>query len=107
MTQGIGTTKIKSGKSKNMNETVIQKITDLTDKLYELIGRDHHKDRDCHYFIETKWSYGRPPVYVIVHNGYIFDDISEEWASYELACIRLKELLERHVKYLMELDTEQ
>jgi hypothetical protein len=89
-----------------MNEVVVKKITELTDKLYNLLGREHHKDRDCHYYIKTRWSYGKPPVYVIVHNVYIFDDISEEWASYELACIRLKDLLEKNVKHLMELDTE-
>lgn len=70
-----------------------QKITELASEWYTLIGSDHHKDRDCHWYIRTVWSYGRSPVYMIEHHGYILDDISETWGNYELACIRLKELL--------------
>jgi hypothetical protein len=70
-----------------------QKITNLTAEWYQLIGSDHHKDRDCHWYIRTSWSYGGSPVYVIEHRGYILDEIYETWGSYELACIRLKELL--------------
>ncbi len=72
---------------------IIQEITKLTDEWYRLIGSDHHKDRDCHWYIETKWSYGYPPVYVIQHYGYILDEIVETWTDYNMALNRLKEIL--------------
>jgi hypothetical protein len=75
-----------------MND-IIQEITILTREWYDLIGPDHHKDRDCHWYIETKWSYGNTPTYIIQHYGYILNDIEENWSSYELAMQRLKELL--------------
>ena len=74
-------------------ENIIQEITKLTDEWYRLIGSDHHKDRDCHWYIETKWSYGYPPVYVIQHYGYILDEIVETWTDYNMALNRLKEIL--------------
>jgi hypothetical protein len=60
-------------------------ITDLTEQWYNLIGGEHHKDRDCHWWIETMWSYGKPPVYVVSHNGYILDYVNDEFDSYSEA----------------------
>lgn len=80
-----------------MKET-IDEITSLTDEWYSLIGKDHHKDRDCHWYIETKWSYGQSPSYSIHHYGYILDEISENWSSYELAMGRLKEILTEEIR---------
>jgi len=74
-------------------EELKQEITKLTDEWYFLIGKDHHKDRDCHWYIETKWSYGYPPKYTVQHWGYILDEIEEEFDSYEKALERLKKLL--------------
>ena len=71
----------------------VEEITKLTDEWYTLIGKDHHKDRDCHWYIETKWSYGYPPKYTVQHWGYILHDIVEEYASYEQALAGLKKLL--------------
>jgi hypothetical protein len=80
-----------------MND-IIEEITKLTDEWYSLIGPDHHKDRDCHWYIETKWSYGQSPTYSIHHYGYILDEINENWNSYELALDRLKEILTNEIK---------
>jgi hypothetical protein len=74
-------------------ENIIQEITKLTDEWYRLIGSDHHKDRDCHWYIETKWSYGQPPKYSVQHFGYILDEIVETWTDYNMALNRLKEIL--------------
>jgi hypothetical protein len=79
-------------------KTIIEEITELTDEWYFLIGKDHHKDRDCHWYIETKWSYGEPPKYIIQHYGYILDEIQETWKTYELALERLKEILTEEIK---------
>lgn len=73
--------------------TVVEEITKLTDEWYVLIGPDHHKDRDCHWYIETKWSYGFPPTYTVQHWGYILHDIEMEYRTYEEALIGLKNIL--------------
>jgi hypothetical protein len=77
---------------------IIEEITNLTDEWYHLIGKDHHKDRDCHWYIETKWSYGFPPKYLVCHYGYLVDEIEEECDSHELALARLKDILTEEIK---------
>ena len=72
---------------------IIEEITKLSDEWYTLIGHSHHKDRDCHWYIETKWSYGQPPTYSVQQWGYILGDIVEECDSYDEALLKLKEIL--------------
>jgi hypothetical protein len=73
-------------------------ITKLTEEWYFLIGKDHHKDRDCHWYIETKWSYGYEPVYTVQHFGYVIHpDVEIEYSSYYEALRGLKELLTQHI----------
>lgn len=84
-------------------DKTIKEITDLTSEWYELIGSDHHKDRDCHWYIETKWSYGNKAEYIIRHYGYILDEIDERWNTYDLALNRLKEILKEKIKEEKEL----
>ena len=77
---------------------LVEEITQLTEEWYKFIVSDHHKDRDCHWYIETKWSYGDPPKYTIQHWGYLLDDITEEFPSYEEALVGLKETLKKEIK---------
>jgi hypothetical protein len=74
-------------------ENIIEEITILTDEWYRLIGPTHHKDRCCHWYVETKWSYGQPPKYSVQHWGYILHDIVEEFDSYDEALVGLKNIL--------------
>lgn len=74
-------------------KNIIEEITILTDEWYRLIGPRHHKDMCCHWYIETKWSYGYPPKYSVQHWGYILGDIEEECDSYDEALLKLKEIL--------------
>ena len=53
-----------------MNEEIIR----LTNLWYRYVGMDHHKDRDCHFYIECAYSYGDSPKYYAYHNGYRMDD---------------------------------
>lgn len=46
-------------------------ILALTNEWYVLVGQDTHKDRDCHFSIEKRWSYGQEPVYIVSHYGYV------------------------------------
>ena len=78
---------------------LIDDITKLTDDWYCLIGSDHCKDRDCHWYINTKWSYGNSPVYVVEHYGYLIrGDIGEPCSTYEDALRTLKKILEREIE---------
>ena len=73
---------------------VIHQITKLTDEWYMLLGKiGHYKDRDCHWYIETKWSYGKSPKYTVQHWGYVLHDIVEEFDSYEDALVGLRDIL--------------
>ena len=59
-----------------------QKITKLTAIWYNIVNTDHHKDKDCHFYINKTWSYGQKPVYTVEHYGYIREDINEEFETY-------------------------
>jgi hypothetical protein len=78
-----------------MNKIVT--ITKLTEEWYKLISGEHHKDRDCHFYIETEWSYGYPPKYFVRHYGYILDEVQEEYETYEKAQDGLISLLSRAI----------
>jgi len=92
-------------------ENITEEITKLTEEWYFLIGKGHCKDRDFHWYIETKWSYGQPPKYSVQHHGYILHDFEEiECSSYEkaLTVLRdtLKEKIEEEKKYQKEENEE-
>lgn len=75
-------------------EEIIDEITKLTKEWYELIGSDHHKNRDCYWYIRTVWAYGDKPYYCIEHNGYVHDDIQKEFETHEEALLALKKEIE-------------
>lgn len=91
--------------------TLEEEITTLTTKWYKYVNLDHHKDRDCHWYIEKVWSYGDEPYYVAYHNGYIADDwkspkCDTEELAQTILCDRLKNLLKSAVNDLKNLDEE-
>ncbi len=51
-----------------------EEIVYLTKLWYRYVGLDHHKDRDCHFYIEKRWSYGDEPDYRAYHYGYVASD---------------------------------
>ena len=80
-------------------KNIIEEITNLTDEWYTLCGKaGHYKDRDAHWYIETKWSYGNPPIYSVQHYGYILDKIEEECDSYEEALTFLRDTLKKEIE---------
>jgi len=58
-------------------KTNVQKITELTNKWYTYVNLDHHKTKDCIWYIETAYKYGEAPIYRAWHYGYIL----ENWTS--------------------------
>lgn len=77
---------------------IVEEITKLTDEWRSLTGNAHCKDRDFHWYIETKWSYGQSPKYSVQHWGYIIGDIVEECNSYDEALSKLKEILIKKIE---------
>ena len=51
------------------------KITQLADQYQRLISGQHHKDADCHWIIECRWSYGTAPRFIVRHRGYLHGHI--------------------------------
>ena len=86
-------------------EEVLNQITELTEKWYFLIGKDHHKDKDCHFYINTVWSYGKKQKYRVEHYGYIFRDIEEEFDTYDAAAKFLLNKIKEMIK-VVEHDLE-
>lgn len=80
-------------------------ITALTEEWYDLIGPEHHKDRDCHWKIVTQWSYGQPPLYRVEHHGYLLDHIEIECPSYPEALETLKKTLQKSISDEREFQT--
>ena len=58
-----------------MNDTIV----DLTKLWYQVVNLDHHKDKDCHWYINIEYSYGGKPVYVVKHYGYIHTDVNKSF----------------------------
>ena len=76
-------------------------ITNLTKLWYEIIGLDHHKDSDCHWYINKVWSYGGAPVYRFEHYGYTYGEIiTETCKSYKKA----ESALVTHLKKAIEIE---
>jgi hypothetical protein len=51
-----------------------EEIVYLSKLWYRYVGLDHHKDRDCHFYVEKRWSYGDEPDYRAYHYGYVASD---------------------------------
>jgi hypothetical protein len=84
-----------------------QKIIELNEIWYNLIGCEYHKDRDCHFYIYTHYFYGDNCQYMVEHKGYInyrYEDTY--WDTYEDAekeLIRLlKEIIIKEVDFYLE-----
>jgi hypothetical protein len=76
-----------------------QEITDLTNKWMKYVSLDHHKNRDCNWYITKSYCYGEDPYYEASHNGYILDNwISPKCDTEELASTLLRDKLKKELK---------
>jgi len=63
------------------------------EKYQELIGNDHHKEKDRHFTIKQHFTAGEGWEWVVVHRGYLHDwEIKA--ANYDRACFLLKKKLQ-------------
>lgn len=90
-----------------MSETTNSKIIEnneqcflqLLDLWYKAIGQDHHKDRDCHFFIERHYCTYNKPVWIASHRGYI--------SEYEETFNNFSEAQKGLIEFLIEAVAEQ
>lgn len=61
------------------NEQIIEQLLKLW---YSLIGGDHHKDRDCWFFIERDYCTYNEPLWGVKHHGYILGDYNESFPTF-------------------------
>lgn len=87
-----------------MTADIQKEIIALTEEWHELICADIHKDRDCHWYIESVWSYGLAPKYFVRHYGNIIDDIEAKCDTYEEALHTLKKIIKRAIEREKELE---
>ena len=78
--------------------TLEEEITELTAKWMKYVSLDHHKDRDCHWYITQTYSYGEEPYYEAHHSGYILDHwTSPRCGTAEMASTLLRDKLKREI----------
>lgn len=80
------------------NEKLIEEITKETSRWMNLISGDHHKDRDCHFYVGLKWSYGDPPRYEAWHHGYVGKRFDETYPTYEAALNGLLQFVKEAIR---------
>lgn len=88
-----------------------EKIVKLTSLWYEYVNLDHHKTKDCYWYIEKFYAFGEPAKYRAYHNGYILNSwTSPDCETEEDAMMWLCNKLENEVgfaaKHLKGMDSE-
>ena len=87
-----------------MTADIHKEILKLTEEWHELVCEGIHKDRDCHWYIESVWSYGLGPKYFVRHYGNVTDDIEAKCDTYEEALQTLKRIIKRAIERERELE---
>jgi hypothetical protein len=77
--------------------SIEEKLVLLTGLWCSIIQGDHHKDRDCHWSIVTKYSYGEGAKYFVEHSGYVHADVYEQYSDYHAAQLGLRFALEKAI----------
>lgn len=78
--------------------TLEEDIVLLTKKWYQYVNLDHHKDRDCHWYITKTYSYGEEAYYEASHSGYVLDHwTSPRCGTEEMALTLLRDKLKREI----------
>lgn len=78
--------------------TLEEEVVILTDKWYKYVSLDHHKDRDCHWYITKTYSYGEEAYYEASHSGYVLDSwTSPRCGTEEMALTLLRDKLKKEL----------
>ena len=92
------------------DQDVESQVQTLIGEWCSLISSDHHKDRDCHFEICKRWSYGNKPYYYVSHRGYIYHNCDfgcEERATYAEARAELLNMLKSMIEKYKTLRDEE
>ena len=74
--------------------TLEEEIVLLTNQWINSISGDHHKDRDCHWYVTKTYSYGEEPYYQASHHGYVINPwVSPKVETEEFAMTLLRDKL--------------
>ena len=68
----------------------------------ELIGGNHHKDRDCHFYIERNFSTYKKSEWRLYHRGYLIGDYEKIFPTYKETEKGLQDLLIEQMLYFTE-----
>ena len=85
-----------------MNDSNTKIIERLCAEYYSIIGADHHKDKDCHFYISQHFRYDcslplYPPTFQAQHYGYIRELYGPDRATLEEAQQDLIDFLEKAI----------
>lgn len=80
----------------------MKSLDELITEYYDVIQWDHHKDRDCHFQIGKKWSYGNDRKFYIEHYGYLNELFVYDIPSYKEAEEILRTKLTEWIKEVEE-----
>lgn len=83
------------------SEELELQVINLTNKYLNIIGPEHHKDRDCHWYVNKVWSYGQSPYYRVEHYGYIYgglDRVERQFKTYKSALTFMIEHIQTAIK---------
>lgn len=70
----------------HIDNTYRDKLVDELNEMWmTVVGSDHHKDRDCHWSINQRFSYGERKGFTVEHYGYIYEDVSDTFPTWEEA----------------------
>ncbi len=47
----------------------------------EIVHRDVHKERDCHWQIAERWSYGECAGWFVEHDGYCYEGLDADYGE--------------------------
>lgn len=56
-------------------------LTKLAAEYYEVVQADIHKERDCHWHIVERWSYGKHVGWFVEHHGYVYEMPGAEYGE--------------------------
>ena len=70
---------------RSYGEDLDNSIHQLASEYQCLVAGDHHKDRDCHWSITRRWSYGEDDGWIVRHDGYCYKEVEVFCESYREA----------------------
>lgn len=80
-----------------------KEFIEATERWYREVNKDHHKDRDCHWYVgvEKDYAYGddaETQCWFVKHNGYIIDEFYQFGESEDEVMKKAVEFIDKEIK---------